>query len=223
MTENKQPKKIKVIIADDHALLREGLVKILSIEPNITVVGEAEDGNQAIELTRSKDVDIVLMDINMPNLNGIEATKIIKSEKPHVGVIALTIHDQEDYLFEMIRSGVSGYVLKDVSPDELIKTIRDVAAGQSFIPPSLITKVFQEFNRMTAQNEQPHRRYGLTGRELDVLTEIARGLSNKAIAKKLYISEKTVKNHLTNIFQKLGVSDRTQAALLAIKKNIVDI
>ncbi|MTI82208.1 MAG: response regulator transcription factor [Firmicutes bacterium] len=216
-------KVIKVIIADDHALMREGLVKILSLESNITVVGEAVDGNHAVELSRSTDVDIILMDINMPNLNGIEATKTIRKENPEIGVIALTIHDQEDYLFEMIRCGVSGYVLKDVSPDELINTIRGVAAGQSFIPPALMTKVFQEFNRMAEQKDQPYKQYGLTSRELEVLAEIARGLSNKDIAKKLYISEKTVKNHLTNIFQKLDVHDRTQAALFAIKHNIVDI
>lgn len=221
MTNN--TKKINVLIADDHALLREGLVKILSLEPNIQIVGEAADGAQAIELAKTTDVDIILMDINMPNVNGITATKEIKSLKPDVGIIALTIHDQEDYLFELIRCGISGYVLKDVSPDELVKTIRGVAAGQSFIPPSLTAKVFQQLNKLAQQNEQPHRHYGLTDRELEVLKEVTQGSSNKNIAKKLYISEKTVKNHLTSIFQKLGVNDRTQAALFAIKNNLVDI
>lgn len=216
-------KVIKVIIADDHALLREGLVKILSIEPDIKVVGEAQDGAQAINLSRTLPVDIILMDINMPNVNGIEATKVIKSERPEIGIIALTIHDQDEYLFELIRCGVSGYVLKDVRPDELVKTIRGAARGQSFIPPSLTARVFREFNRLAEQRDQPHRNFGLTDRELDVLRQVARGMSNRDIASTLYISEKTVKNHLTNIFQKLGVNDRTQAALFAVKNNVVNI
>lgn len=215
-------REIKVMIADDHALMREGLVKILSIEPNIKVVGEAEDGDQAIKLSRSIDIDVILMDINMPNINGITATKVIKSEKPDIGIIALTIHDQEEYLFELIRCGVSGYVLKDVRPDDLVYTIRCIAQGQSFIPPSLTSKVFQEFNRLSQKQEQNHYA-GLTERELEVLCEVARGLSNRKIAKKLYISEKTVKNHLSSIFQKLEVSDRTQAALFAIKNKIVEL
>ncbi|MEG6615491.1 response regulator transcription factor [Peptococcaceae bacterium 1198_IL3148] len=216
-------KQINLIIADDHALLREGLVKILSLESDINVVGEAADGAQAIALAQKTPVDVILMDINMPNVNGITATKEIKAIKPEVGIIALTIHDQEDYLFELIRSGISGYVLKDVSPDELIKTIRGVAEGQSFMPPSLTTKVFQELNRLAQQKEQPHRHYGLTERELEVLKEVAKGSPNKTIAKNLFISEKTVKNHLTSIFQKIKVNDRTQAALFAIKNHMVDL
>lgn len=150
-------KKIKVIIADDHALLREGIIKILSLEPKVEVVGEAEDGAQAVKLARSTDVDVMLMDINMPNLNGILATKIIKREKPEVNIIALTIHDQEEYLFER-----------------------------------------------------------------EVLQLMAQGLSNREIGEKLFISEKTVKNHVTNILQKLNVADRTQAALFAIKHRLVE-
>jgi two-component system NarL family response regulator len=220
---NNDQKEIRVIIADDHALLREGLVRILSLEPNIKVVGEAENGAQVIDLARTREADIILMDINMPHVNGITATKVIKSEKPGIGIIALTIHDQEEYLFELIRSGVSGYVLKDVRPNELVNTIRCVAAGQSFIPPNLTFKVFQELNRLAEQNEQPLDHIGLTERELEVLREVAQGLSNKDIASKLFISEKTVKNHLSSIFQKLEVNDRTQAALFAIKHKVVKV
>jgi two-component system NarL family response regulator len=216
-------KQINLIIADDHALLREGLVKILSLESDIIIVGEATDGAQAIELAQNTDVDVILMDINMPNVNGITATREIKAMKPNVSIIALTIHDQEDYLFELIRCGISGYVLKDVSPDELVKTIRGVASGQSFIAPTLTAKVFQELNCLTQQKEQPYRHYGLTEREMEVLKEVAKGSSNKIIAQNLYISEKTVKNHLTSIFQKINVSDRTKAALFAIKNNMVNI
>ncbi|HHW02206.1 MAG TPA: response regulator transcription factor [Thermoanaerobacterales bacterium] len=221
LQENK--KQIKVIIADDHALLREGIIKILSLEPDIAVVGEAEDGDQVIELARNTEVDIILMDINMPNVNGIKATQIIKAEKPEINIIALTIHDQEEYLFELIRSGISGYVLKDVRPQELVKTIRCVAEGQAFIPPSLTPKVFKELNRLSKKKEEESRHhFDLTEREMEVLQQISMGLSNREIAENLYITEKTVKNHLTNIFQKLGVNDRTQAVLFAIKHNLVE-
>lgn len=212
---------IKVIIADDHPLLREGIIKILSLEPGIKVVGEAEDGAQAIELARTIDVDIILMDINMPNINGIVATKVIKKERPDMNIIALTIHNQEEYLFELIRCGVSSYVLKDITPGELIETIQKVAEGQGYIPPSLTPKVFEELSRLSKQEEQVDGTFNLTAREQEVLQEMAQGLTNKEIGEKLFITEKTVKNHLTNIFQKLGVSDRTQALLFAIKHNIV--
>jgi DNA-binding NarL/FixJ family response regulator len=217
-----EDKRIRVIIADDHALLREGIMKILSLEPRVLVVGEAEDGSQAVELARSTDVDVILMDINMPNLNGILATKIIKKEKPDVNVIALTIHDQEEYLFELIQCGVSGYVLKDVRPDELIKTIICVAKGEAFIPSSLTIKVFDELNRLSKiRGGEPGDEFELTPRENEVLQQMAQGLTNKEIGEILFISEKTVKNHITNIFQKLRVADRTQAVLFAIKHHLV--
>ena len=210
--------KINLLIADDHILIREGLRRILSIEPSIKVVAEVGNGAEAVKYTMANQVDIVLMDINMPILNGIEACRLIKEKKPDTGVIALTIHDQEEYLFELLRAGISAYVLKDVSPDELINTITGVYRGQSYLPPSLTGRVMEEFNRLI--NKPSGRPYGLTPRELDVLKEVARGSSNKEIAANLHISEKTVKNHLTNIFMKLEVSDRTQAALLAVKSKL---
>jgi len=215
-------KPVRVLIADDHALVREGIRKILSVEPEIEVVGEVTDGDEAIKFAREHQVDIILMDINMPKINGITACKVIKEEYPDVAVIALTIHDQEEYLFEMINAGISGYVLKDISPDKLVSTILDASEGKSFIPPSLTSRVLEEFKRLyTSQKEQNKSPVNeLTDRELEVLQLVAAGDSNDVIAKKLYISTKTVKNHLTNIFQKLGVSDRTQAAILAIKNGI---
>lgn len=187
------------------------------------MVGEAADGDETVELVRSQPVDIVLLDVNMPRRNGIEACRIIKDEFPHVGVIALTIHDQEEYLFEMIRAGVAGYVLKDVNPDTLIRTIIGVARGESFIPPPLATKVFREFRRLAGRSPGTKYPDELTEREVEVLRLVARGESNRSIARKLYISEKTVKNHLTNIFQKIGAADRTQAALYAIKHKLIDV
>lgn len=216
------PDSINLLIADDHALIREGLRKILSIEPHINVVGEVADGEQAVAFCRQNDVDILLLDINMPIMNGIEACRKIKEIKPQLGIIALTIHDQDDYLFELIKYGISGYVLKDVHPHQLIQTILGVARGESFIPPSLTTRVLAEFHRLTS-GETEKKHHLLTEREIEVLKQVATGQSNKDIAKALYISEKTVKNHLTNIFQKIGVADRTQAALYAIKEKLVEI
>lgn len=214
--------QINLLIADDHALIREGLRKILSIEPQINVVGEVADGAQAVAFCSHNAVDILLLDINMPVMNGLEACRRIKELKPKLGIIALTIHDQDEYLFELIKYGISGYVLKDVPPHQLIQTILGVARGESFIPPSLTAKVLAEFSRLTA-GEQEKKHQLLTEREVEVLKQVATGQSNKDIAKALYISEKTVKNHLTNIFQKIGVADRTQAALYAIKEKMVDL
>ncbi len=215
--------KIKVLIVDDHPLVREGLVKILSMEDNIQVVGEAENGEHAVELAFKISPDIILMDINMPVINGIEATKMIKGQRPEIEIIALTIHDQEEYLFELIRAGVSGYVLKDISPDLLVKTIVGVYKGESFIPPSLMAKMFAEFSRLSSLSSQHNKPMGLTKREVEVLRLVALGDSNRTIAEKLFISEKTVKNHLTSIFQKLRVNDRTQAAIRAVKSKIVEL
>lgn len=215
---------IKVLIADDHALVREGIIKILSLESDIDIVGEAGDGRQAFELAMEKDVDIALMDVNMPHTDGIEACRMIKKAKPGIGVIALTIHDQEEYLFEFIRAGAMAYLLKDVSPGQLVETIRGVARGESYIPPKLMASVFQEINRMSSRNQPPGTEEDpLTPREIEVLKHVASGDSNRSIAKKLFISEKTVKNHLYRIFQKLNVEDRTQATLYALKNKIVEL
>ena len=207
-----------MIIADDHALIREGLRRILSLAPDLVVAGEAENGEQAVELVRQTGADVVLMDVNMPGMNGITACKLIREKVPGTKIIALTIHDQEEYLFELIRAGVSAYLLKDVSPDKLLTTISGVTRGESYLPPRLTARVFQEFNRLTDGRENV-----LTRRELEILQLLAAGESNKRIAQKLLISEKTVKNHLTSIFQKLDVADRTQAVLYAIKNKLVRV
>ncbi|RQD72255.1 MAG: DNA-binding response regulator [Tindallia sp. MSAO_Bac2] len=213
---------IKVMIVDDHALIRQGLMKVLSLDPAIQVVTEAEDGGEAIEKALSMELDVILMDINMPQINGIMAVKKIRERMPDMAIIALTIHDQEEYLVELIQCGVSGYVLKDVRPDELITAIKKVANGESFIPAALTGKIFKELSRLTGGSKQPDPDM-LTPRELEVLQEVANGLSNKEIAGKLFISEKTVKNHLTNIFQKCNVSDRTSAVLHGVKNNWIQL
>ncbi len=215
---------IKVLIADDHALIREGIIKILSLERDIEIAGEAADGREAFRLAVEKEVDIALLDVNMPITGGIEASRMIKKAKPWVGIIALTIHDQEEYLLEFIRAGAMAYLLKDVSPGQLVETIRGVARGESYIPPRLMAGVFQEIKRIS-NRQQLLGKDGepLTIREIEVLKHVAMGDSNRTIARKLYISEKTVKNHLYRIFQKLEVEDRTQAALYALKNKIVNL
>lgn len=214
---------IKVLIVDDHALLREGLIKILSLEDDLKIIGEAGKGEEAIELTRTLKPNVILMDINMPGVNGIEATKVIKKEFPSIGIIALTIHDDEEYIFELVRAGVSGYVLKDIQPERLVSAIRDVAQGKSVIHPNITAKLLGELNRLSERKNRPSSFGELTMREIEVLELIAQGMANKDIARVLFISEKTVKNHVTSIFRKLNVEDRTQAALYAVKNKLVNL
>ncbi|MDN5346626.1 MAG: two-component system, NarL family, response regulator DegU [Clostridia bacterium] len=212
---------IRVLIADDHPLVREGIRKILGLEPRISIVGEATDGQEAVELAKSCRPDIVLMDINMPRINGIEATKAIKKSLPDTSIIALTIHDDDEYIMELLRAGISGYVLKDIGTEALLNTVLQVAEGLPVIHPGIAKKMLgllQNKHSPDPGNRNPL----LTSREKEVLLHVVKGKSNREIAKELYISEKTVKNHLTNIFRKLGVHDRTQAALYALKHGLTD-
>jgi DNA-binding NarL/FixJ family response regulator len=206
---------IRVVIADDHALIREGLTKLLELEEDIEVLGEAGDGQGAINLARQYRPDVILMDINMPYTDGILATKVIKKELPRTKIIALTVYE-DDQVVEMVKAGVSAYILKDVAAQELMTTIRKVMDGSVFIHPRVASRVVKELT-------SDRRRYEnkLTHREKDILELLVKGNSNKEIAELLYISEKTVKNHLTNIFRKLAVKDRTQAAVYALKNGLV--
>lgn len=208
--------KIRVIIADDHVLVREGLRKLLELDHSIEVVTEVGDGQGAINMARKRDVDIILMDINMPGTNGITATQVIKRELPSIKIIALTIYEDEEVV-EMVKAGVSAYVLKDVAGSDLIDTIHKVMNGEIVIHPRVANRLVNELTRAEQDNDQVK----LTKREKDVLALLVKGNSNKEMAVNMFISEKTVKNHLTSIFRKLGVKDRTQAAVYALKNNIV--
>ncbi|MBE3573557.1 MAG: response regulator transcription factor [Moorella humiferrea] len=214
--------KIAVVIADDHPLVREGIRKILELDPNIHVVAEAGDGREAVALARRYRPDVILIDINMPGLNGIEITKIIRRELPRTGILALTIHDDEEYIIELLKCGVTGYILKDIGADELIKAVLQVARGYQVIHPGIAPKVRDYLQKKEASFSLQSEELPLTPREREILIQVSLGKSNREIARDLYISEKTVKNHLTNIFHKIGVSDRTQAALYALKHGLSD-
>lgn len=212
--------KIRVLIADDHSMMRQGLKQILELENDITVIAQASNGSEAVKLAREQKPDIILMDINMPGTNGIQAIKELKLEKHPSKVIVLTIHQDREYLFKTLQMGAEGYVLKDAETDVLIEAIRNVFRGQSYIQPNMTKELVKEFNRVTLHERDRGDETALTAREIEVLELIAEGMINKEIAKQLYISEKTVKNHVSNIFKKLNVSDRTQAAIYAFKHNL---
>lgn len=215
-------KRITIVIADDHPLIREGIRKIVELEPGFKVIAEAENGQEAVNLARKHKPDVVLMDINLPVMNGIEATKIIYGELPQTHVLALTIHDDEEYIIELLRSGVSGYVLKDIKAEELVKAIFQVSQGYQVIHPGIAQKVVGYIQKKDPEVSISRSEEDLTDREREILAQVSLGKSNREIARELFISEKTVKNHLTNIFRKIRVNDRTQAALYALKHGITE-
>lgn len=197
---------ISVLIVDDHALMRRGLRRILEDE-DMTVVGEADNGAQGVALTIELNPDIVLMDIEMPGMNGIEATREIKRTRPDTAVIVLTLHKKERFLFEAVEAGAIGYLQKSQAPQELIRAIEAANDGLSLLQPSATAK--------------PPLLNLLTAREIEVLRFLSKGMSNKEIGAQLFISDKTVKNHLSNIFEKLNINDRTTAAVMAVKEGLV--
>ncbi len=212
--------KIRVMIADDHAMVRQGLKTILELEEDICVVSQASNGEEAVAMAKKVGPDIILMDINMPVLNGLQAIKMLKQEPENYKIIVLTLHQDREYLFKTLQLGCEGYVLKDAESSVLIEAIRNVYRDQTYIQPNMTGELVKEFNRVTLYEQDKSIVNNLTNREVEVLKLIAEGMINKEIAKNLYISEKTVKNHISNIFKKLDVNDRTQAAIYAFKHNI---
>lgn len=208
--------KIRILLVDDQRLLRDGLKILLNLEPDLQVVGESEDGAQALECYAALQPDVVLMDIRMPNMDGVQATRAICTRWQDAAIIILTTFDDDEYIFDALRAGARGYLLKAVSAAELSDAIRKVAAGGALIEPSVARKVLAEFARQPLPapvNTLPD----LTERENQILQLIGQGLSNRQISERLYLAEGTVKNYVSTIFQKLGVQDRTQAALMAQK------
>ncbi|ABW18741.1 two component transcriptional regulator, LuxR family [Alkaliphilus oremlandii OhILAs] len=219
----KSVKKINVLIADDHALVRQGLKQIIELEPDIKVIGLAADGEEAVLKTQQLSPDVVLLDISMPKQNGIQTLRRLKDMDSTIKIIMLTFHEDREYLFETINLGANGYVLKDAESESLIKAIRDVYQGLNYIYPTLATELVKEFNRREVKSQKRNNEDELTRREYEVLTLLAEGINNKEIGDCLFISEKTVKNHVSNIFKKINVNDRTQAAIYAYKHNIKKI
>ncbi len=210
-------------VVDDQELFRRGLTMLLGVEDDIEVVGEAGDGVAATELAASAVPDVILMDVRMPKRSGIEACVAIKEVAPTARIIMLTVSDEEADLYDAVKNGASGYLLKDSSIDEVAQAIRVVADGQSLISPSMAIKLLDEFKQMSRSDRQQVPSPRLTDRELEVLKLVAQGLNNREIAKRLFISENTVKNHVRNILEKLQLHSRMEAVMYAVREKLLDI
>ena len=210
---------IRVLIADDHHVVRRGLLFFLKTQKDMDVVGEATNGKEAVELTAKLKPDVVLMDLVMPIMDGIQATKKIKAQHPQTQVLMLTSFSDRDHVIPAIEAGAAGYQLKDIEPDDLVESIRKLMRGENTLHPQATSQLMKV---REPHVDPPHKLYPLTPREQDVLSELTKGKSNKEIASSLFVTEKTVKTHISNIFSKLLVQDRTQAALYAVKHGLTE-
>ncbi|WP_295817867.1 response regulator transcription factor [uncultured Deinococcus sp.] len=218
-TESETSRAITLLLVDDHPVVRKGTRELLEGESDLHVVGEAGSGAEAITRARALTPDVILMDVSMPGMNGIEATRAIKKEQPGVGVLVLTSYDDDAYVFALLEAGAAGYLLKNASEDDLLGAVRAVAAGESALHPSVARKVLERFSANTTPTPPED---DLSPRELEVLRVAATGRTNKEIARDLDISPRTVQVHLANIFSKLGVGSRTEAVLYGIKRGWID-
>jgi DNA-binding NarL/FixJ family response regulator len=214
--------EIKLVLADDHAVVRSGTRELLEQQPDLKIVGEAANGEEAVRLAQKLQPDVVVMDVRMPKMSGVEATRRIKAEHPDVRVLVLTAHDDDEYVFALLQAGANGYLLKTAEIEELVRAIRTVAAGQSALAPEVAGKVMAQFSSGKSSpdvlTDTQAQFDGLTARELSILELVAKGMSNKQIGKQLFISDRTVQAHLSNIFSKLGVNSRTEAVMYAVRK-----
>jgi DNA-binding NarL/FixJ family response regulator len=222
-TSTSDGESIRVLVVDDQELFRRGLTMLLGVEEDIDVVGEAGDGVAATDLATTAAPDVILMDVRMPKRSGIEACVAIKEVAPTARIIMLTVSDEEADLYDAVKNGASGYLLKDSSIDEVAQAIRVVADGQSLISPSMAIKLLDEFKQMSRSDRQQVPTPKLTDRELEVLKLVAQGLNNREIAKRLFISENTVKNHVRNILEKLQLHSRMEAVMYAVREKLLDI
>ncbi|MBI2709184.1 MAG: response regulator transcription factor [Actinobacteria bacterium] len=216
---------VRVLICDDHAVFRRGLAMVLADGDGVEVVGEACDGTEAVERARELQPDVVLMDVRMPGLTGIDATRRIATAVPGCRIVMLTVSDEEDDLYEAVKAGAVGYLLKDVSIEEVGDAVRSVVAGHSLITPSMAAKLVTEFSALARRAEgrpAAGAMHSLTDREIEVLRLVSTGRTNRDIAEKLFISENTVKNHVRNILDKLHLHSRTEAAMYAVREHLID-
>ncbi len=211
---------IRVLIADDHAVVREGLRGLITSEPGMEIVGEAADGVEAVAKARSMKPDVILLDLVMPRMGGLEAIGEITGENPEARILVLTSFSEDDKVFPAIKAGALGYLLKDSSPQELLQAIREVYRGESSLHPTIARKLIRELSQ---PSELPPTEEPLTGREVEVLRLVAQGLANQEIAEKLVISARTVRNHVSNILDKLHLANRTQAALYALREGLASL
>ncbi|WHY77782.1 response regulator transcription factor [Neobacillus sp. WH10] len=211
---------IRILIADDHHVVRRGLVFFLRTQKGLDIIGEAANGKEAVELAKSLRPDLILMDLVMPEMDGIQATRIIKKEQPEIKIMMLTSFSDQDHVIPALEAGASGFQLKDIQPDELVVSINKIMSGENQLHPTATSHLLANLSNKSKQEKNLLEE--LTKRELDVLKEIAKGKSNKEIAASLFITEKTVKTHVSNLLAKLELADRTQAALYAVKNQLVD-
>ena len=219
--------KISIVLAEDHAVVRQGTKQLLERYPDMEVIGEAADGEAAVSLVKELKPAVVIMDVRMPRMSGIEATRKIKADYPEVVVLVLTAHDDDEYVFALLEAGANGYLLKTAEIEELVKAVRAVHAGQSALDPSVTRKVVSQFTSGKSlpdvMAQVSNEMDGLTGRELEVLQMVGQGLTNKEVAQRLYISDRTVQAHLSNIFSKLQVTSRTEAVMYGIRKGWITV
>ena len=215
-----EPKNIRILIADDHAIVREGLRTLITAKPGLELVGEAADGEEAVVMARSVCPDVILLDMIMPRKDGLEAIQAIKAESPLARILVLTSFSDDDKVFAAIKAGALGYLLKDSSPQQLIQAIRDVYQGQPSLHPTIALKLIRELNQ---PSDLPLSEEPLSERELETLRLVAQGLTNQEIAERLAISERTVGKHVSNILDKLHLANRTQAALYALRRGLADL
>lgn len=214
-------KDIRILLADDHNVLRQGIAQLLESQPDMQVVAQAKDGKEALQLARTHHPNVALIDINMPEMDGVEVTQILGKEFPDLGMIILTMYKREDFIFEAIKAGASGYLLKEVDIDELLSAVRTVASGEAVIDPALANRVLNEF-RSDEKGKSPKSADQLAKRDIEILSLLSKGHSNQEIADRLDISEKTVRNRLSLVFKQLHLKNRTEAALYALREGITE-
>jgi NarL family two-component system response regulator LiaR len=214
---------IRIVLADDHTMFRQGIRQILNMTEDCEVVGEAADGEGACELAAHLNPDVMIMDIHMPRMDGVRATRAIMQQDSPPNIIILTMSRQDDYVFEALKAGAKGYFLKDSDSGNLVKAIRAVSNGETILEPELAQRVLQEFRRMTSGGPLPTGMVNLDDREIDILRGVAQGWTNQEIGERMGLSEKTIKNQLSIIFQKLHINNRTQAAIYALRRGLVTL